>query len=252
MRQIVFTILFFFAAVVTVSAQDIQLMGEYNNAQIEMLKHLNAGDLEKARPYAEKTLALAEKLYGKDSKEYLSSLVTLGSIYDMTGDSEKAVQIFSEAVKITQKQGDKEAYLKRLDDLGNALRRAGRAEKAVKVYRQLLNETVRIHGGESSSTAKALNQLAMAEMDAGQFLDAEKSLKEAIGILHRAYGPGSPDEIPALLNLGYLYYKARQYPLAKKHYLTALKLIEKHYGSDTQLAKACRANLAKVEREIGR
>lgn len=209
---------------------------------------MGAGELEKALPYAEQAEALAIKIYGLNSREYMSAVTTTGSLYQGLEKFEKAVDKFKIVADLARKQYDKDhdamRLAKALENLAYTLSKAGKHAEALTVTDEIVTLTMSATGENSLDTAKALSFMGMTLTRAKRYREAESIFRESIKIYDRTLGPNHVATLPTLLNLGWLYQQTQQNIKAEKIYLLALDIMRSNdVPTSNPLMKATLANL---------
>ncbi len=172
-------------------------------------------------------------------------LVIEGNTHYRKGDSDKAMPIFSEAVKLFQQFGGDR-------DLGNAIRAMGNIhlnrgefEEALEHYEKSL--TVMEKTGDNVGIASALNNMGIVYQDIGEseraldFYQRSLEIEEKIG---NKWGIAQ-----SLNNIGIVYRNKNQPAKALEYYKSSLKIKEKI--GDRQGIADTRNNIGQIHRSKG-
>ena len=158
-------------------------------------------DLElnaKAEPLLTRSLALREKLTGKESAETAESLALLGRLRQAQGDMQAFRELSERSVRIRETTGPPAALAEALTLLGGAQKRLGRPGEA----EPLLQRAVAIEEKSGGANLhKWLSNLAAVEMDLGNYDTAGKLLERALEIGVRSEGKVGAQVDVTMLNL---------------------------------------------------
>jgi tetratricopeptide (TPR) repeat protein len=129
----------------------------------------HAGDLSRAIPLGEQTLADRQRVLGEDHPDTLTSRNNLACAYQHAGDLSRAVPLYEQAfADFTRVLGeDHPLTLTSQGNLISAYQDAGDLDRAIPLYLQALADSVRVQGEDHPHTLGTLNNLAGAYQAAG-------------------------------------------------------------------------------------
>jgi serine/threonine-protein kinase len=190
--------------------------------------YLELNLVDKAEPLLTRSLALREKLMGKESAEAAESLYWLGRLKNARADYKAALALTERAVGIRESTGESPALAEALSQLGATLKNLGRPGEG----RPLLQRAVAIEekaGG--ANLHKWLSNLAAIEIDLGNYDAARKLLERALDIGVRAEGKVGVQVDVTMLNLASVLREQEDYARAISLFEQALAIDEKVYGN---------------------
>ncbi len=206
MKRQAFTVLCF----IFLSNISISQTWEECNKQFDEL--YNGGGYGKALNVAQDCLLLAEKEFGKENKNYVTSVNGLASIFFQMGRYAEAESLFIQGMIIY--------------------------EKAL--------------GVNDANYASSLNNLAEVYKYMGRFAEAEPLCKRAVNILKKAEGDDHPDYPTCINNLAYLYYNMGRYREAELLYMQVRDIMKKTLREDHPSYAVLLNNLALLYKDMGR
>ena len=169
--------------------------------------HSAKGDYPEAERCFQEAKAIAEKVFGKNHRDYAQCLVELGLLYSDLGRLQEAEAVFLEAMPIW------EATL----------------------------------GKANAEYAWNLNNLGMLYYDLGQYAKAEGLYQESRSIREATLGKVHPVYAGSLINLGILYWKTGQLDKAESFYLEAKSIFEEQlHDTNHPFYRNCLSNLSIV------
>lgn len=156
-----------------------------------------------AEPLMQRSLELAEHLFGKEHPEIATRLTNLAILFQETNRASEAEPLMRRALAIDTRNFGRESA-KRAQDLnilGRLLHLTNRIEEAESVFREALDIGTQVLGEYHATVALYLNNLAMLLKDAGSIDEAEQLMRRALSISERTYPPQHPSIGLALNNL---------------------------------------------------
>lgn len=198
----------------------------------------NARNYEKFLEYSQKALSQAEKQFGKESKQYTTSLNMLAIYYQETRQYKESVPLFLEALEINKALVGENGplYSIVLFNLATVYQAMGKHEEAEPLYLEVLNKRKSLLGENHPDYATSLHYLAWVYMDMERYKEAEPLYLEALRIRESQLGENHPDYAFSLNHLAGLYAQADRYGEAEPLYLKALsirKSIHSRYASSS-------------------
>ena len=183
--------------------------------------------IDQAEPMLARSLALREKVLGKESADTAESLYWLGRLKGARADYKTALTLTERAVRIREAMGEHPALAEALNQLGLTLKSLGRPREG----EPLLQRAIAIEektGG--ANLHKWLSNLAAIEMDLGDFDAARRLLERALDIGVRAEGKVGIQVDVTMLNLAGVLRAQEDFARALPLFEQALAIDEKAYG----------------------
>lgn len=166
----------------------------------------------------EQTLAQARA--AGSTKDEMTELDTLGSLYLQAGDTQKAMDCFNQALAGWRGVHSRNGEALALDDLGRVYAELGQGQKALDYYNQAL--PIWHEQNNQRGTALTLNDIGSTYSDLGQGTEALKYLNQALPIWRQVGNPRG--EASTLNNFGKVYADLSQESKALDYYSQALPL----------------------------
>jgi CHAT domain-containing protein/tetratricopeptide (TPR) repeat protein len=239
---------------VTTMAAQAQGVDELTALGAEATQLYRQGKYADGISVAERALALAERLYGRDHIDVAHSLNNLATLYDVQGRHAEAEAAYRRALTISEK-----ALGPDHPDLGTALnnlavlyRAQGRYSEAEPLYKRSLAIAEKSLGPDHPLVSTSLNNVAALYESQGRYADAEPLYKRSLAIAERALGPDHPDVGAPLNNLAGLYRDQGRYAEAEQLYSRSLAIAEKALGPEHPNFATALNNLAVLYWDQGR
>ena len=210
------------------------------------------------RPEAIQTLT---RLLSAQSAQPIPALKTrllLGSLCAESGQLDRALQIFQEALDA---QGKQAAATSTQADILSRMAAVYKAQSLETEARDHFGQAADIYSNAVDQAAKLpdsqatlmglLNQLQIVQQQAGHYQDAIQSGRHLVELRQKTLGAEHPLTVAAKSDLGALYGAVQYYDLAKPLLSESLSYWQKHTPpAPLQLARALN-DLAVVERGVG-
>lgn len=204
--------------------------------------------MDDARALAERAVAIRERLLGADTLPLAESLDTLGTVYGLSGQYERAVARFEQALRIHEERPSSdrasEEYGTLCVNLAGTYQRLGKYSLSEATFRKGL-DALRVKPGVQHP-AYAASELAYAalEVDLGQYVEAERLYDEGGRLVQEELGDQHPVYATLLNNRGFFYQSIGNFAAAQADYTRSLELKRKLYGPGSLLAVSTLRNLA--------
>jgi tetratricopeptide (TPR) repeat protein/two-component sensor histidine kinase len=214
--------------------------------------HIELGLYDQARPLLDESLAIRERLNGRDSPEVAATLVRLGSLAQRSGKGD-AVALFQRALAIREDRLglDHAEVADVLSKLGMTLASQGRFDEAETTLRRSLVLHERLWGDRDPRVAKVLHNLGGIAYYRGRTSDAERLLQRALAIREATLAPDDPDLAGSREALALLLQKqgrpAEAAPLLERLVATSGKV----YGSGHPEFARTLFNLGLARKDLG-
>ena len=209
-------------------------------------------DHESAKSLCERTLAINEKVHGKEHPDVASDLNNLALLYDNQGDYKAAKPLYERALAIKEKIYGKEhlSVATSLNNLAGLYYTQSDYEKAKPLYERSLAILEKVHGEEHPFVASNLNNLAALYHNQGDYKAAKPLYKRALAIDEKVYGKEHPSVARDLSNLAGLYRTQGDYETAKPLYELAIKILNKFFEPDHPTVLTISENYALLLEEM--
>ncbi|MEO7934676.1 MAG: tetratricopeptide repeat-containing protein kinase family protein, partial [Dokdonella sp.] len=182
---------------------------------------------DEAAAFLNRSLAIRERLAGKESMEVASNLHNLGLVELNRGDNlTKAIEYFERSLAIKKRLiGDHNPDVEITQgDLGRALRDAKQRDRAVEIFRANLALARDLYGDESELVAGNHNELGYTFHDMGRFAEAANEYRSAMTIRQKlGADKGASFAIP-LNNLASAYEDMGDFAAAEPMFRRSLEL----------------------------
>ena len=216
--------------------------------------YLDLGDFAKAEPMAREALALAEKLYGRESEDVASVLLLLGGVRQMQGHVAESETLMREALAIARKfpGEDSENLAGALTSLGSCLLDQGKLTEAEPLCREAL-ALVRQHPDLDALPPESVQSLLAAVLQQeSRLAEAEPLFREALAAQKGHLGPNHPSVAYTQLGLSNVLMKQAKLSEAEVQYGEALAILKKALGEEHPTVARERFNLAFILHQSGR
>ena len=201
----------------------------------------------RAREYAEVSLATRCRILGEGSPQSATSMTVLAQVLEKQNDLDQAETLAREALEIRRRSPNQAKQCTEAKiDLGTILKRKGNYVEAERLYldaRKVLGAGTDLNGFELALVA---NNLASLYQSQGKLRQAEKEFRYAATQMERSVGPDSPALSLVLTNYSALYRATRKWDAAGKLLRRAYAIDEKQFGKDSARVASDLITLAEV------
>ncbi|CAJ1963705.1 unnamed protein product [Cylindrotheca closterium] len=171
-------------------------------------------------------------------RDVTSTLKVIGMVHAKTGDSEKAMTFFQEAMTLLRTSGEESNTLIGRETTASVLTRIasihmkrGDFDLAMTHYREAYDLTVSNRGTTNHhEVASILHYIGGIYHKRSDFDEAMACYQEAIRIYHSTLGPENPTVAGTLVMVGSIHYKRRNLDNAMMFYREGLRLNRDAYG----------------------
>jgi serine/threonine-protein kinase len=194
-----------------------------------------AGRFDEAKNLARASLAVRERVLGKDHLDVASSLVVLALALQDAGDLDGAAAAGERALSVRRAAlgNDHPKVGISLDELAVIRVLQGRLDEAVALHREALAVQERVLGPDHPDLGMSLNNLGSLHLDMGRFDEAERLLTRALSIWQRSLSPVDPDFAIVYQNLGQVALGRGDAARAREACSEALRIDQAALGADT-------------------
>ena len=206
----------------------------------------SAGDLGRAIPLYEQTLADQQRVLGADHPQTLASRNNLAGAYQAAGDLGRAIPLYEQTLADSARVlgADHPDTLASRNNLAGAYQAAGDLGRAIPLYEQTLADRERVLGADHPDTLASRNNLAYAYQAAGDLGRAIPLYEQTLADSVRVLGADHPDTLASRNNLAGAYQAAGDLGRAIPLYEQTLADSARVLGADHPQTKIVRGNLA--------
>jgi len=212
-----------------------------------------AGQYSEAKPLFERSLAIFEKVLGKEHPDVASILNNLAGLYTIQGNYIQAKPLHERSLAIREKVLGKEhpEVAATLNNLAELHRTQGEFTQAEPLYKHSLAIFEKALGKEHPNVATLLDNLGMLYHLQGDYVQAKPLYERSLAIREKVLGKEHPDVASSLNNLGLLYTIQGNYIQAKPLYERSLAIREKVLGKEHPDVAISFNNFAELHRIQG-
>jgi len=171
-------------------------------------------------------------------RDVTSTLKVIGMVHAKTGDLEKAMKFFQEAMALLRTSGEesntpvgRETTASVLTRIASIHMKRGDLDLAMTHYREAYDMTVSNRGTTNHhEVASILHYIGGIYHKRSDFDEAMACYQEAIRIYHSTLGPENPTVAGTLVMVGSIHYKRRNLDSAMMFYREGLRLNRDAYG----------------------
>jgi len=229
---------------------------DMESALAEILAELfqEMGEYNKAQTLYERTLAIKEKVLGKEHPDMACTMNDLALLYGNIGKNNDALPLYERALAIQEKVHGKEhpAVAKTLNNIAGLYQEMGKYGDALPLYERALFTAEKVHGKEHPDVACTLNNLALLHASMGKNNEALPLYERALAIEEKVLGKEHPHVAPTLINLAGLYEEMEKYGDSLWLYGRALTIKEKLLGKEHAEVASLLNNYAGVYQSMGK
>ncbi|TMJ65163.1 MAG: tetratricopeptide repeat protein, partial [Alphaproteobacteria bacterium] len=207
-----------------------------------------------AIPHAQRLVAEAEKMAGKDHQLTAMTLFTLADLHRMQGQFHEAEPMLNRVLVIRERtlgasHPDVAATLASLAQLCLSMARYAEAENYLG---RVLDIQVSALGREHADTGMTLVTIGRLRQQQGRLDEAEVKYRDALAIFEKALGPDHMYVSVALNNLAQLHKAQGRLGNVEADLLRALRILEKQFGPESHAIAPMLNNLGELRRFEGR
>ncbi len=203
---------------------------------------------EGAEPLFRRTLAIFEKVLGREHSSTAQNINSLALLLYSKGDYEGAEPLFRRSLEIREKVlgRDHPDTAGSINNLALLLRSTGDYEGAEPLFRRAIEISEKMLGRDHPDTANSLNNLAGVLNSKGDYEGAEPLHRRALEISEKVLGREHPDTARSLNNLASSLTDKKDYEGAEPLIRRALKIKEKVLGREHPDTATSIGNLASL------
>ena len=150
------------------------------NSALSKIYKINR-NYEKAIQYQIKTIDIVSSIFGKESEEYVSSIIELGYLQTQLDDFDNGENNFLTAIKKSEYKFEKN-YIIATHNLADLYQKKGEYKKAEDLLLNTLSQKEKVYGKNSIEYANTLNSLVVNYLESNQIEKVEKYLNQISSI----------------------------------------------------------------------
>jgi hypothetical protein len=211
------------------------------------------GQLKKALPLFEETLAKSKLVRGADHPDTLTSMNNLALAYRADGQLKKALPLFEDTLarRTLVLGADHPDTLQSMNNLAFAYRADGQLKKALPLFEDTLAKSHVVLGADHPDTLQSMNNLASAYRADGQLKKALPLFEETLAKRKLLLGTDHPDTLQSMNNLASAYKADGQLKKALRLFEETLAKRKLVLGADHPDTLSSMNNLASAYRADG-
>jgi tetratricopeptide (TPR) repeat protein len=206
-----------------------------------------------ALPFAARSLAIYEHVFGPDHPQVATSLNNVARLHQAKGDYARALPLFERSLAIWERAvgPDHPDVAMSLNNLAVLFQVQGNYARALPLFERSLAIRERALGPHHSDVAQSLNNIALLHRDRGDYARAQTLFERSLAIYEHVFGPDHPEVATCLNNLAALYQVQSDYTRAQTLFERSLAIYEHVFGPDHPQVAMSLNNLALLHRDRG-
>jgi tetratricopeptide (TPR) repeat protein len=207
------------------------------------------GDLARATPLLEDSLAMRRRLLGLRHKDVAVTLVELARAYEDGGARDRAEPLFREALEIRREvlgEAHRETATSK-GELALLLWRRGDIAAAEPLFRQALETSRAALGEDHPNVAASWNNVGLMLIEKGDFAGAEPMFRRALAINQRHFGERHVAGSNNRLNLAVTLREQGRYDEAAALLTDAIAILRESQGDHHATLATALYNLGRVQ-----
>ncbi|MCL2087610.1 MAG: tetratricopeptide repeat protein [Oscillospiraceae bacterium] len=190
------------------------------------------GKYDTALEYLNKSLAIFEKVLGKEHPNIAMSYNNIACVYEEQGDYVQALKYHNKSLAICEKVLGKEHpnTATSYNNIGFVYKAQGDYVQALKYYNKALAIFEKVLDTEHPNIAKSYANISAVYYEQGDYVQALEYHNKALAIHEKVLGKEHPDTAVSYNNIGFIYVVQGDYVQALEYYNKALAIREKVLG----------------------
>lgn len=210
--------------------------------------HEKDGNYRDAEQLHRHALEQREQLLGNKHFDTLSSMNSLGMLFNECGRYQEAEKIHRQTLELC-KGVLGEAHPATYDSMNNlavCLQKQAKFEESLQLHREVLRATERVYGKGHLFTSRAIANIAQLLQEQGKYQESEEMNRQALEIREKHLGKEHLDTLSSMNNLGVLLLEQAKYEEAEKLQRETLRIKQKVLSKGHPLILTTMNNLAAV------
>jgi eukaryotic-like serine/threonine-protein kinase len=212
------------------------------------------GLLNNAADPQERALAIRREHLGNDHEDTLTSVNSMGVLFDAKGKPAEAEPFYRESFEGTRRllRNDHPNVLTSIYNLGGVLHAQGKFAEAESYYREALEGRRRVLGDDDPDTLTSTNSMGALLQTQGKHDEAEPYYREALERRRRVLGHDHPDTLISVNRMGALLRAMGKLAEAEPYYRDALERRRRVLGNDHPSTLTSINNMGVLLKEQGK
>ena len=221
-----------------VEAQSTLAERPYSCSSLRLMGHvcMASGGYEKAQPFLERALHVAEETSGSNSDVY-ACMLDLAFLYKSQGKLKDAEKMCLSGLELQEKALREDhpyvAYTLRI--LSEIYRGQGRYREAESSLERAISIIHRVRPEDDQQSAPFLVDMGRVLVECGRLAEAETYFDKALPLVQKSFGPEHLYTTKVLTSLASLYVQQKRFAEAGELILRVLPIQERIYGADHHL-----------------
>jgi tetratricopeptide (TPR) repeat protein len=197
---------------------------------------------------------LRERRSGSGTEATATSAAALASGYGMSGDTERARELYRSAIDVYSEVHDERhpSMLIALDGLATAYAQDGQFDSALVIYERLRPLQRDVWGDAHPRTAQSLLNLGALNSQLGRYEEARTYLRESLEIETARFGPENLQVTSSLINLAIVNSNLGELEEAEALFSRAAGIRRATIGADNPRFASALLGVANMRRQLGR
>jgi len=218
--------------VVVARARDEATQATWLNSEGLVFDHMRR--FTEAEAAYDRSLAIGEKLFGRDSPTVARTRENLAALFERKGDLPRAKVEFERALSGLEAAlgPDHPDVASAQYDMAILLDDMGELPQAVALHERALASREKALGPDHPNVAASLTNLAVVLLEMGDLPRAQALFERALAIKEKTLSPHHAALAVTMDNLGLVAYALGEYPKAKLLFERSISIWEQAYGHD--------------------
>ncbi|KAL6695503.1 hypothetical protein J3F84DRAFT_374542 [Trichoderma pleuroticola] len=210
--------------------------------------HETDGNYRDAEHLHRQALERREQLLGEKHFDTLSSMNSLGMLFNECGRYQEAEQIHRRTLQLCKDTlGEAHpATYESMNNLAVCLQKQGQFEESLQLHQEVLRAGERVYGKGHLFTCRPMANIAQLLQEQGKYQESEEMNRQALEIREKLLGKEHLDTLSSMNNLGVLLLDQGKYEEAAKLQRETLRIKQKVLSKDHPLILTTMNNLAAV------
>ncbi|MEI6091085.1 MAG: CHAT domain-containing tetratricopeptide repeat protein [bacterium] len=192
------------------------------------------GDYQTALVWAQKTLPIAEKEFGQNDTNYVSTVGTVSELFYYLGKLDSAIYYGDIRLSICRRifKEDHPGLAISINNFAGFYKAIGDYNQAEPLFREGLEMRRRLFKVDHPSLAEGISNMAVFFYVSGDYQQAEPLYKEALEMYRRIFKGDHPDLATGINNMAVFYKNIGDYNKAEPLFKEALKMKRRLFKAD--------------------
>jgi non-specific serine/threonine protein kinase/serine/threonine-protein kinase len=216
--------------------------------------HSRSGDLDGALVDFDSTLAVSERIFGKDHPQYATAVENRGGVLYQLGRPDETLAALEEVLEIRKRNlgPDHVDVLRTTINTGTVAMLADNNEEALRIFGQLLPRLIEARGEEHPDVVIVMRNTGLAYGNLERHVDAERVLRRALVLAEKMFEDDDPRVSNARADVGVALHQQGRNAEAYEFLVRAFAVNVEKLGADHPRTRSNAEFLVKVCGELGR